>query len=170
MRPCEGKVRDHYHIRQRKDRCLRQQPVHHRAALRRQRHARQLRVQVRPSGADGVLAIRPPLRHLPGNGLARFREGMPKASRARRCGEVQADGRPLHRMAPPQKSKARCAVELFDILSHISGMSVAAPEEICSRFSFGFWTFDEVLAISASAPESPGRRDPEDDSPGGCSD
>lgn len=59
-----------------------------------------------------------------------------------------------------QKSKARCAVELFGILSRMPGASVAAPEEICSRFGFGLGAYDEALALSASSPGSFGERHP----------
>ncbi|HJH73370.1 MAG: hypothetical protein KH015_14070 [Gordonibacter pamelaeae] len=59
-----------------------------------------------------------------------------------------------------QKSKAQCAVELFGILSRMPGASVAAPEEICSRFGFGLGAYDEALAISASPPGSFGERHP----------
>lgn len=52
-----------------------------------------------------------------------------------------------------QKSKAQCAVELFDIVSRMPDASVAAPEEICARFGFGLKAYDEALAISASAPK-----------------
>lgn len=53
-----------------------------------------------------------------------------------------------------QKSKAQCAVELFDILSRMPGASVAAPEKICWRFGFGIKAYDEALVICAAAPSS----------------
>lgn len=67
-----------------------------------------------------------------------------------------------------QKSKARCAVELFGILSRMPGASVAAPEEICSKFGFGLKAYDEALAISSSPPGSFGERhsDKEDETQG----
>lgn len=61
-----------------------------------------------------------------------------------------------------QKSKAQCAVELFGVLSRMPDMSVADPEEICSRFGFGLKAYDEALSISASAPRASGGQNPEE--------
>ncbi len=61
-----------------------------------------------------------------------------------------------------QKSKAQCAVELFDMLSRMPDASVAAPERICWRFGFGLKAYDEALSISASAPRASGGQDPEE--------
>ena len=52
-----------------------------------------------------------------------------------------------------KKSKAQCAIELFQTLSKMPGASVAEPESIVSRFGFGMQAFDAALHISAAVPQ-----------------
>ncbi len=63
----------HHHIRQRKGRRLRRQPLHRHAAPRRQCDAHELRAEVRSAGANGPVAMHPPLRHLPRGGAIHLR-------------------------------------------------------------------------------------------------
>lgn len=61
-----------------------------------------------------------------------------------------------------KKSKAQCAVELFQTLSKMPGMSMAEPESIVSQFGFGMQAFDAALRISATAPQKTSGRKPDE--------